>query len=360
MAKAGLTPAPTIRIAAPQEPIDLGPPLAPPFDPLGILPAGAAEKLRALRLRASEAHALIVPFSEQQDLSTERLQAEQRLKRLLDAAHDDGFNLKDDDARVVTQKKLVAKLTDDVKRLSERSESRSQAWRSASGALVAVEDWLRHGRPRGVTLQDHEAEPVKLAKGEALLDAIEARRRKVREVRVDLAKITAAPMPSTYCKKKMREMVEVLAQRGAVDVSPLVKHDNKIIWPTMRVQSQVFNAQAGATAFAEVPDTLGLLVWLHRDALIAALDREITSEADDKAALTPEARQQREAEVMGDLLSTERDESALVWRAMDERLPVEHRADVNPVALLGLRLVTTARVSEAPGTTPGLSWPLRR
>jgi hypothetical protein len=48
---------------------------------------------------------------------------------------------------------------------------------------------------------------------------------------------------------------------------------------------------------------------------------------------------------MGDLLSVERDEAALVWRAQDERLPIEHRADVNPVALLGIVLVTAPRTN---------------
>jgi hypothetical protein len=52
------------------------------------------------------------------------------------------------------------------------------------------------------------------------------------------------------------------------------------------------------------------------------------------------------------LVSVERDESALVWRAMDERLPVEHRADINPVALLGVRLVTAPRMNPSPGSSP--------
>jgi hypothetical protein len=34
-------------------------------------------------------------------------------------------------------------------------------------------------------------------------------------------------------------------------------------------------------------------------------------------------------------LSVGRDESALVWRAMDERLPVERRNDCVPQAILG-------------------------
>jgi hypothetical protein len=71
------------------------------------------------------------------------------------------------------------------------------------------------------------------------------------------------------------------------------------------------------------------------EALIKRLAAKIDTESDEAAALTREVRQQREAEVMGDLLAVERDEAALVWRGMDERLTVEHIADINPAALLG-------------------------
>ena len=228
MAKAsGFKAAPTALTTAEPEPFSLGPPLQPTFDPLGLLPPAAADKLRALRVRSAEAYALVVPFSEQQELATEHQQAEQRLKRLLDPAHDGGFNLKLDDPRAVAQKKLVTKLADDLKRLNERSEARAASWRTTSGALTACENWLRHGKPRGVALEDFAGPEPRLLKGENnLLDAVENRRRRVRELHADLARIAASPMPSTYCKKKMREQVEVLAQRGAVDVSPL-KHDNR-------------------------------------------------------------------------------------------------------------------------------------
>ena len=46
------------------------------------------------------------------------------------------------------------------------------------------------------------------------------------------------------------------------------------------------------------------------NALLARLDALISEEADDPAALTHEARQKAEAEVMGDLLAVERDEAA--------------------------------------------------
>ena len=89
--------------------------------------------------------------------------------------------------------------------------------------------------------------------------------------------------------------------------------------------------------------------------LVAKLDAEINSEADDAAALSHEAREKAEAEVMADLLATERDESWLVWKAQAENLPVEHRADISPLALLGLRLVTAPRPAALPGTSAAMA-----
>jgi hypothetical protein len=91
---------------------------------------------------------------------------------------------------------------------------------------------------------------------------------------------------------------------------------------------------------------------MFKDALIAKLDAEIASEADDKSALSHEARPQRGAEVQGDLLAVERDECALVFSAQSQGPPCEHRADINPVARLGVRLVTAPAINPSPGTSP--------
>ena len=54
-------------------------------------------------------------------------------------------------------------------------------------------------------------------------------------------------------------------------------------------------------------------------------------------------------------LAAERDESSLVWAAQAQSLPVEHRADINPVALLGLAIVTAPRANPSPRSSPGCS-----
>jgi hypothetical protein len=261
--------------------------------------------------------------------------------------------LPETDNRVVLAEQHLARVTDDFKRIKQRNEQRSQAWQAVSGALATCESWLRHGVPGNCKLEAVEVEPPKLNKGESVTDGIERLRRRGRELRADLHRIASAPFPSSYVKAQMRAQVEALAMQGAPSASSLIEHDGKIEFQAQRVTSEV-HAERRLLAFTEVPDAVALVAWLHKDALIAALDREIASEADDAAALSHEARQQREAEAMGDLLDIERQEAALVWLAQSQRLPVEHRADCSPLALLGLQLITAPRATSGPAASSPL------
>jgi hypothetical protein len=194
-----------------------------------------------------------------------------------------------------------------------------------------------------------EIEPPKLAKGESLMDGILRLQRRGRELRADLHRIESSCFPSSYCKQRMREQIEQLAMQGAPSVSRLVELDGPVDFQTHRLQSEVLSEQR-VLAFSQVPDVIGLFAWMHKPALIAALDAEIDAEADDGASLTHEARQLRTAETMGDLLAVERDECALVWRAMDERLPCEFRADCDPLAILQIQLITTPHAAPPPSS----------
>jgi hypothetical protein len=74
----------------------------------------------------------------------------------------------------------------------------------------------------------------------------------VRELRADLARIAAAPFPSSFCKARMRKQVEALATQGAPDVTDLIERAGDVIWPMQQVQSAVYSEQR-AVAFAEGP-----------------------------------------------------------------------------------------------------------
>jgi hypothetical protein len=302
-------------------------------------------------------HSLTVPFADIQEASATRVSAEHRLKQLTAHPQDHGFGLPPTDSRVVAAEKHLAKVTDDLRRLQERSETRLAAWQTASAALAACEDWLRHGVPGNCRIEAAvEIEP-KLNKGEGIVDAIERLRRRCRELRADLHRIESAPFPSSHAKQRMREMVAQLAQSGEPSVSRLVELDGPLEFQTRRVQSEVYNAQPGAVAYHEAVHATALVAFLVPEILIKRLDALIDSEADDAAALSHEARQQRQAEVQGDLEAVEYEEAALVFRGQAEGLPIEHRADCAPKCILGVELLVSPRASETHETTLGYSWP---
>jgi hypothetical protein len=115
----------------------------------------------------------------------------------------------------------------------------------------------------------------------SLTDAIDRHRRRARELKADLHGITSAPYPASHAKARMREQVEVLAQRGAVNVSQLVEHNGDLEFPTQQTQVAILNAQPGAVGFVQVSDTLALLAWTFKDSLLARIDAEVMAEADD-------------------------------------------------------------------------------
>ena len=247
--------------------------------------------------------------------------------------------------------RLVDKASDELERLTALQQERSTAWQSASRVMTACESWLRHGVPSGVTLVDIDAKPPMLNKGESLPDAIARLQRRGRELKSDLARISAAPYPSAHVRAKIRAEVEALASRGMPVVSDIVEHDRSVVWPMQRLQASVYNGETPTFASTEVVDTLALFAFVHQRALLDALDKLVTEEADDDAALSHADRETRAAVVAGDLLACEMDEASLTWSAIEQRLPVEHRADIAPQAILQVRLVTAPR-SNGSGSSP--------
>jgi hypothetical protein len=142
--------------------------------------------------------------------------------------------------------------------------------------------------------------------------------------------------------------VEALAQRGAVDVVPLVEAGHAICWPTtmQRLGLAAIVGTSGdriiGSATDEVPDVMALVAWMHKPALIKALEAEIDAIADDAAALAKPDRERKLSEIAQDKLAIERSEASLVWSLQRDGLPVEHRTDADPRAVLGVELQVTA------------------
>ena len=168
----GLTPGP----ANPQPLSFSAAPNTPAVDLCDLLPPGAAEKLRTLRQRSEDLHAVIPDFEAVRTASMARIEAQNALARLTAHSQDGGFGQPLTALSVVQATATLAKATAEFERLRERQAARSTVWQEATQALAKVQDWLKSGRPQGVVLEDVDTQ-VKLAKGEAnWSEAVENRR----------------------------------------------------------------------------------------------------------------------------------------------------------------------------------------
>jgi hypothetical protein len=177
-----------------------------------------------------------------------------------------------------------------------------------------------------------------LRPGERLPDAVERLRHRLRECDADRRRVEAAPFPSADAKKRLRTQIEHLASRGEPDVSVLIEHDRDLQWPTtVQTLPLVGFGKDGSALFGdaqgEALDSIGLFCWLHRPALLKAIDALIDQQSDDGVALSAVDRVAKLAAIDVDALHVQRQLSALIWAQSDAEFPPEI---ASVPALLGL------------------------
>jgi hypothetical protein len=79
-----------------------------------------------------------------------------------------------------------------------------------------------------------------------------------------------------------------------------------------------------------------VLFWLHKDAIIERIEREIDAIADDANALTLEQRTEQVALISADKLATEREEEHFLIQAVVAGAAIQRRSAADPRAVLGL------------------------
>ncbi|MGY4254585.1 hypothetical protein ACVI1L_001653 [Bradyrhizobium sp. USDA 4516] len=306
-------------------------------DALDVLPPAARERVEQMKLRAEECSALYREnFASEQAVRADIFGIEARIAELQRPRGAGGADLDDTDIRVVTEQRRLDQKRADLGRLLDAQATRTVESQRLGELLRSIETAISD-RPRGTVAQMVEV-GMPPFKGN-ILDAIEGRRRRLRELQADLQRTRCSPWPSSLARQKMRADIEALAETGRPNASAAIEHNSSIGWPTAQHRVDVHNSP-GAVGFAQMPDTLALFAWLHRDALIAALDREIDECADDDEALTAEQRREREIEIERDMLATAREEVALINLAKKQGVPADHRVDCSPLAILQIEWVT--------------------
>ena len=104
------------------------------------LPNGVAAKLLSVQELADAAHRQMPLFEERHEANTARGDAQRRLDRLLAQQSDDGFHLDPSDTRVTAQQRLVEEATAAAKRLNDRYQRTSQAYRAAAKVRGTCEE----------------------------------------------------------------------------------------------------------------------------------------------------------------------------------------------------------------------------
>ncbi len=245
-----------------------------------LLPERLPSGCGLLRQRADDLHATIPPFAELQEASAARIGAENRVRQLQAHPQEFGHGLLPGSSERRPSARTLDKATREFELIKQRAEDRAAAWRAASAPVAICDDWLRDGRPHGTILEDHEIEVPKPGKNEpSLIDAIENRRRRCRELKADIHRVRSACYTKAEAMALVSATVENWGSNG-IDTSATIDHLSQPTIPTKTVQATVHNVPdaPAAVVFVEVPDVAAIfstvlkdqfIAWLAADALIA-------------------------------------------------------------------------------------------
>ncbi|OCK56774.1 hypothetical protein [Bradyrhizobium sp. LMTR 3] len=321
------------------------PTLAKPIAADIALPDVAASRLRRLGDASAEKHAAVLAASDRVNQQRERQQnAEATIRRQIAV-----FRLPEDtgDPEVMRLKNVAASASAEAQRLEVIRDERGAAWQAINRIVEACEGWVI-GSTGANDFEVVEVVP-EMKKGETLTDAAKRAQRRGRELQGDLHRVQSAPRPSAWAKQAMRSQIAQLAERGRPHVGALVEHGSEITFADVRRSARVANVESPAALAQWVePDLLSLFAFVHQDALVAALDREIEAEADDANALTDDDRRRREDEISDDIMANARTECAMIWQQIDAGAPIAFRDGLPAEAVLGLKAVPKPPAPDVP------------
>jgi hypothetical protein len=232
------------------------------------------------------------------------------------------------DAAIADQQKIIGEFQAELAHVDARRTGPNEKYRTISQLIEAARELVRK-TDRNTAIASYSGAEPSLKKNEALSDAIEARRRRLRELLADLNRVRVAPFHSSAVKADARGRIEALVARGRPDLFNAVETGGEIVWPTTLM---LLPDGSLATVF----DALGFDCWLRKDAIIAAIEREIDATADDANALSDVDRAKALAQIERDKLAITREEVAFVNMANAQGGNVLFRGDTDIRALLGL------------------------
>jgi hypothetical protein len=345
-----------------------------PHDVIDLLPDPAAMRLHAARLRRDDAQGamrvVLDQISEQRAL---KLDYEDQLRRLQWGYHDNRApqfggppRYEEDPADAAltaaerANKKLTTVLPGDVsqavelknkidrafremQRLGVAEEQRAAIWNTRGRLVRNVEMFISDGIPSGCSLQALPEPAVKLAKGAHIIDEIESKRRRGRELASDLHTCRSAPITANAARAKVRAFIEKLSERGCPSLDAVMFGAGDVGLPEMNMQAKpVMNDTAMLIAWQEV-DAAAYITWLLGEDVVAKKFDALIAAEFTEPGISDEDRASREAVILRDALAVAREECALVELANAQGVNVEAREDIEPTAFLNLAIITERR-----------------
>lgn len=307
------------------------------------LPEQAREKLERLQIAREDANAMrVAAMDARREAAAELRHARTNLESTLASiaarngwtppaiTEEDRLDLyASKDPLVRTYRATYERAKREFDRRREADEARDARALPLVALVQNLEDALRK-LPEGVRLV-----PVKTPEARIkapVQDAIAAVRAEVRTVEADLRATQAAPVTSAMAKAMARQQIEELADSGKPYLSELIDAGRPMS----------FRWKSHTTPLSQtilVPDSVGLLCWLHRDALIAAVEREIDDLASDEHALDDATRARRLSQLSSRRLELERHEESLIELAASQGLDLPRRPNADVRAVLGVDIL---------------------
>lgn len=313
-----------------------------PIDVIERLPAEAQGALADLRERVDSIQSVIADVSiKKQDAWKARGEAETNYLVLTDAwaaqrAGRSGTVPADHPLAIAAKVQF-----DKASRLAREADGRydvtGMRFQTHKRLLTDVESYIAAAR----NLTMAPALKLKFPSSDRLAAEVEKIREDIAELRAERHAITSAAYPSIEAKARVRAEIEMLAERGKPRVTQLIDHGPMagVGWPDLVAKASIHGMATWipgdeARTSQDLPGAhLALTAWLHKDALLAALEVEIDAVAEDSAALSTETRAAKLAEVNARILDAERIECALIGTAGGS---VDFRSDTDPRAALGV------------------------
>jgi hypothetical protein len=258
------------------------------------------------------------------DLSVEIGGAEQALAR----SNDPSWTVRPTPAAIEARRGEIQSLKAERLRVLDRQ-------RDADGNAGAARRLLENIRQyvaridRNAEIKLYTGPSPTLRRGETAIDAVEAARRRLGELRANVTRIQTAPYPASYLKAKSRDRIEAMAKRGAPDAFAAVEQDHPVIWPTTPL-----TLPDGSVT--PTPDVMAVMAHLFKKQMIQAESDAIDASADDANALTDDDRAKALEQTHRDISAIERDETFFVREANETGANIQFRMDTDPRALLGI------------------------